>query len=524
MNDRAEPAARPVMPMPTSWRWPLLVVLAVGVVAGGAAWLLYGVDGGVAGAGGVPAALGALAVLALVVAAVAGVVARQMAVAAVAPLQAVVDAAHALRQEQDVHVGTTGSAEGDAALVAIADTQANLRTRLETLRHERELQDEAVRACEQSLVRVQRLQAVGRLGGAVAHDFNNVLGVISNSLLLLQRLPTVDAHQMPLAAIERSAAHGTRLTRQLQRLAKPVTLSAAAIDLRSFLEDLLDLLKTAAGSSVRIAVELDDQVPAVRADAAELELAIVNLLLNARDAMPAGGGVTLWSRPARSDERFGLSGGPFVVLGCTDTGEGIDPAACERVFERFHTTRPGRAGLGLAQVRDLALGAGGAVFAGPGDQGRGAEIRLVLPVPSSSRDAAAPADAPAAATPSRDRLLLVEDNESLGEVTAALLGSYGYHVVRARHAADALARIAEPGVTFDVVLSDVVMPGDMDGLELAQQLRDERPGLPVVLISGYSAALSNTHDFEMLYKPYSPQDLVRLLRKAVADAQATRHA
>lgn len=505
-------------------RLVLIVVAAVAVVAVAALALMTRLN---APDGGLAPLAGMLVLAAGLAGVVGGVMAARAARSVASPLRAVVDAAHALRQEQPVGNAATGVAECDAAITAIADAQANVAVRADTADHARDLSDETLRTCEAALGRVQRLQAVGRLGGAVAHDFNNVLGVVSNSLLLLQRLPSVEAHRMPLAAIERASARGSALTRQLQRLARPSSTGGqGAVSLHAFVEDLAELLRTAAGSTVRVVVDIDPDAPPVRVDAPELELALVNLVLNARDAMPAGGTVTLSTVPPRRAEVADRSPADWLVLSVADTGEGIDPAVAPRLFERFATTRPGRAGLGLAQVAELCRGAGGQAVAGTGPDGRGTEIRLLLPV-VAPRSAAAPAHdqgstqthegAPSTLSPGLDRLLLVEDNESLGEVTAALLSSYGYHVVRARHAADALARLGDPGARFDVVLSDVVMPGEMDGLELARRLRRDHPELPVVLISGYSAALSPNEDFEMLYKPYSPGDLVRLLRKVVAE-------
>lgn len=473
--------------------------------------------------------------LALAAAALAAFAAWRLARSVERPLREVVAAAEALRQDEEVVQRPTGLTECDAAITAIADAGMQLHARTRALDEDEARHRDEARVGEDALMQAQRLQVVGRLAGSVAHDFNNVLGVVSNSLLLLRRLPSVDAHQMPLGALERAAANGTRLVRQLQRLARPVGGATGSIDPRSFLDEVTGLLKTVLGSGIRLVVEVEEPasgaaLPALRVDPVALELSLVQLALNAREAMPAGGTWTLRARRARPDEATpsgpATSGTAWVVLEAEDTGEGVEPARLDRLFDRFHTTRPDHVGLGLSQVREAARAAGGEALAAPGPEGRGLALRLLLPAREPVAVASAPADVPAMPPRAgRDRLLLVEDNESLADVTRALLDLEGYDVVHARSAADAMARVAAAGAdAFDVVLSDVVMPGHIDGLEMARRLREAHPSLPIVLISGYSASLSGAQEFEMLYKPYAPQDLTRLLRKVIAEAEAARAA
>ncbi len=460
-------------------------------------------------------------------------------------------AAHNLGQDEEVAFRTTGLPELDGVAQALSRTGESWRT-------DRDREAAEVEAALEAASRgapgglppfsppLQRTQALGRVTGAVAHDFNNVLGVISNSLLLLRRLPSVDAHKMPIGAIERATANGTRLTRHLQRLAGRTAAPPGFVELGAWLDEAADLLKTVLGSSVKLVVAADPGTPRVRVDAGELELALINLALNARDALPAGGTLTLHAGIAAPEDVDGP--GTWAALHVIDSGPGITEDVRQRAFLPGYTTRPEqRAGLGLAQVQAFCREAGGDARIGTGPGGTGTEVLMLLPSaenraamaaagggmtrsmagtgagqgggagPGAGAGLEGQADVDAYGPPlGSQRLLLVEDNESLGEVTEALLRSHGYDVVRAPNARDALARVAEPGAAFDVVLSDVVMPGEMDGVAMARQLRRDHPHLPIVLISGYSAALSSADEFEMLYKPYAPHDLVRLLRQVVA--------
>ncbi|MBL8303929.1 MAG: response regulator, partial [Ideonella sp.] len=262
----------------------------------------------------------------------------------------------------------------------------------------------------------------------------------------------------------------------------------------------------------------------VTIDPSELELALINVGLNARDAMPSGGHLWLGARNAERDEVADLPPGDHVLITITDDGHGIDEALAERVFEPFFTTKPmGKGtGLGLSQVHGFCVQAGGTARLAS-TPGLGTTVTLVLP--ARDTPAAAPAGVPAEAAGDTaglagKRVLLVEDNEELADVTAALLGTYGSEVRRAASPREALAHL-EAGPAFDVVLSDIVMPGDMDGIALARQLRTQRPELPVVLISGYSEALQQAREFTVLRKPTTPQQLVTTLRTALAAPRAS---
>jgi signal transduction histidine kinase/CheY-like chemotaxis protein len=415
----------------------------------------------------------------------------------------------------------TGIAECDEVAVALVETASALRS------GRRQLQrrvDEAIvrtRGTEQRVASGQRLEAMGRLTGGVAHDFNNLLGVISNSAHLIKareraQAPVPGAVQ-PVEAILRAVDTGSRLTQHLLRFAGRQAIRPQLIDLDTFLDDVNELLRTVLGKSIALDVRVDPGTPAVRVDAGELELALINLSLNARDASEGAGQVRLHARTATPQEAQGLGGGAWAVLEFGDSGSGIAPELLDRVTEPFFTTKKNGqgTGLGLSQVHGFCRQAGGAMRVAS-TPGQGATVSLLLPAAHASAGETAPSAAPLSApAPLCDcELLFVEDNEELGRVTALLLESFGCRVHHMRGAPEALEWIDRGGVPT-VLLSDVQMPGDMDGVALARALRVRMPGLPVVLVSAYTGAQFAMHEFALLQKPYAPTALHAALREAL---------
>jgi len=316
---------------------------------------------------------------------------------------------------------------------------------------------------------------------------------------------------------------GSRLTQQLLRFAAQQPAFAKPVDLACALHDLRDLLQTVMGARTEVTVAVAPGTPRVTVDANELELALTNLTLNARDAMPLGGHLNLQARRAHDDEVPDLPDGDYVLITVSDDGLGIDDDAAGHVFEPFFTTKEvGQGtGLSLAQVMGFCKQAGGTARL-TSTEGLGTTVSLLLPACEDAATQVAEA-MPESLAPSIDgaRLLLVEDNDDLAEVTAALLGGLGCAVQRAVDAQDALRLIsAEPA--FDVVLSDIKMPGGMDGLGLARVLRDTCPDLPVVLISGYAAQMLDGEDLIVLEKPCPPTALVAALHEAIEGPAAHR--
>ncbi|MBX9715648.1 MAG: response regulator, partial [Burkholderiaceae bacterium] len=439
-----------------------------------------------------------------------------------APVHALKHAAARLQAGEPVANRATGIAECDAIATAIAEAADGLRrSRAEV---EREVTAAVIRTreSEQRISRSQHIEALGRLTGGVAHEFNNLLGVISNSAHLMQRQDTTAELQAPLAATLRAVAVGSRLTQQLLRFAAQQPVCAQPVDLAAALHEWRDLLQTVTGARIAVTVAVAPGTPRVTVDANELELALTNLSLNARDAMPRGGHLRLQARRAHDDEVPDLPAGEYVLITVSDDGLGIDDDAAGHVFEPFFTTKEAGQGTGLslAQVMGFCVQAGGTARL-TSTEGLGTTVSLLLP-------ACGEPPLVAAAEPHRHshsidgaRLLLVEDNDDLAEVTEALLSRLGCQVHRAADPQGALRLIADEPA-FDVVLSDIKMPGGMDGLGLARVLRELCPDLPVVLISGYAEQAADHDDFRVLDKPCQPTQLIAALHEAI-EGPAAHH-
>ena len=378
---------------------------------------------------------------------------------------------------------------------------------------------------EDVLRQAQKLEAVGRLTGGVAHDFNNLLTIVHTNAYLLRRGPHGLADNAQLAAIGRAVETGTRLTRQLLSFSRAQPLRPETISLQRHLPAALEIIKTAVGSRIRVNCDVHPSCAPVKVDTAELELALLNVCINARDAMPDGGDLYVAARNATLGELPGYEGA-FVVIDVRDVGVGIRPDVIEHVFEPFYTTKAvGQGtGLGLSQVYGFCVSTGGTAIV-DSRLGEGTTIRMFLPAaagPALDEDDTRPAPAVAL---DGVRVLLVEDNDEVAEATAAVLTASGARVTRAVDADDARRKIgAMPAL--DVVLSDIVMPGSMNGIQLAKVLRAERPELPVVLTSGYSEQTSEATalGLDVIPKPASPQTLASAIAARVRATAASQAA
>ncbi|MGN6527866.1 MAG: ATP-binding protein [Burkholderiaceae bacterium] len=374
----------------------------------------------------------------------------------------------------------------------------------------------ALQQIEETLRQSQKLEAMGQLTGGVAHDFNNLLAVISNNTALHARMSPACEHSAQLAAIRRAADTGARLTRQLLAFARRQAVRPESISLADELPPLREMLQTTLGSGIDVRLELAPGLPPVKADRSELELAIINLAMNARDAMPGGGSLAIRCEACE--------GG--VAIETRDTGSGIAPDVLQRVFEPFFTTKePGRGtGLGLSQVYGFTTQAGGRV-AVESEPGRGTTVRMVLPASEQAEPAgASPAGLASQGHALDARILLVEDNADIRETTSELLRIAGCRVSTAAsgvEARDLLAGRAES--ELDLVLTDIVMPGEMSGLDLAMWIRRRHPRLPLILATGYSAQVGAAagQGFEILQKPIAPDALIEAVRRGLRQA-ATR--
>ena len=376
---------------------------------------------------------------------------------------------------------------------------------------------------EEALRQSQKMEAIGQLTGGVAHDFNNLLTVIRSSVDLMRRpnLPE-ERRRRYIDAISETVNRAAKLTGQLLAFARRQALNPEPFDARERLRGMADMIDTVTGARIRVVEDLTDDSCFIRADLSQFETTLVNMAVNARDAMDGEGVLTL--RLTRVDAIPPLRGhagttGRFAAVSVADTGRGISPDDLPRIFEPFFTTKDiGKGtGLGLSQVFGFAKQSGGDVDV-RSEVARGTTFTLYLPeIDAASTSAAVIGESKAdvAQGGAGRRVLIVEDNIEVGRFSTQLLQDLGYQTVWAVTAAEALAKLKDAGARFDVVFSDVVMPG-ISGIDLGKQIRHLFPDLPVVLTSGYSHVLAEegTHGFELLHKPYSAEQLSRVLQRA----------
>ncbi|ACA15584.1 multi-sensor hybrid histidine kinase [Methylobacterium sp. 4-46] len=402
--------------------------------------------------------------------------------------------------------------------------EASLRELNETLESRVAERTAELLKAEEALRQSQKMEAVGQLTGGVAHDFNNLLTIIRSSVDFLRRPDLPEARKARyLDAVSDTVDRAAKLTSQLLAFARRQTLDPQVFSLGERLRAVADLLETVTGARIRVVTEIPETPCFVRADLSQFETALVNMAVNARDAMEGEGTLTLRLTCAgRLPPIRGHAGStqPFAAVSLSDTGTGIAPEVQERIFEPFFTTKEvGKGtGLGLSQVFGFAKQSGGDVDVAS-VLGRGTTFTLYLPEVAAQAPGARDAGAAAAASPvgTGQRVLVVEDNVEVGSFATQILEDLGYETTWAVNAEEALDRLGPDGSGFDVVFSDVVMPG-MGGLALAQQLRQRLPHLPVLLASGYSHVLAQDgqHGFKLLHKPYSAEQLGRLLRQVTA--------
>jgi len=369
----------------------------------------------------------------------------------------------------------------------------------------------ALERVQQQLAESQKMDALGQLTGGVAHDFNNLLMIVSGHIHTLKKKAEGDPKAMRAAqAIEIAAERGANLTRQLLTFARRQRVNPESIDLRQRIEAIRDVLNSGSGGSVALLIDLPHDTWPVTVDVAELEVALVNLVMNSRDAMPDGGAVTVSAENVSVVEEGGIvSPGDYVAIAVKDTGVGIPPDVLAKVFEPFFTTKPvGKGtGLGLSQVYGFAHQAGGAVRIAS-ELGSGTTITMLLP--RAEQQGVADPNAPAASLMQAGTVLLIEDNPEVASASAGLLEQLGYTVRWAPNAEAALKEIEKDGI--DLVFSDIVMPGRMDGLGLARLIKQKHPGLPILLATGYSEAAHNADkDFPILRKPYQVHELSKAI-------------
>jgi len=395
---------------------------------------------------------------------------------------------------------------------ALAQANAELHTQIE----------ERARV-EESLRQAQKIEAIGQLTGGVAHDFNNLLMVIAGGLDMLDRQTDPKRRARLLDGMKQAAQRGAGLTRQLLAFSRRQELKPEPVDLARQIGGMRELLDRSLRGDVHVQLELARGLWPTEVDPGELELVILNLAVNARDAMPKGGTITIRARNA-PDVAIGELRGDFVAIAVEDTGSGMPPGVLERVFEPFFTTKGVGAGsgLGLPQVHGFATQSGGTVQIET-EVGQGTTITLFLPrsFEAPQRGERQLIDFQAERRPRRQSgsVLLVEDDEEVAALVQEMLAQLGYAVTRAASASAALGALAN-GRQVDVVFSDIMMPGDMNGVDLAREVRLRRPELPILLTSGYAEAARREAEAEgvrILPKPYRVDELQAALSRAVAE-------
>ena len=365
------------------------------------------------------------------------------------------------------------------------------------------------RALEDAFRHARKMETVGQLTGGVAHDFNNLLTVILGNVDLIQRRCGED---FPLArqvkAVRQATERGAALTRQLLAFSRRQRLDPAAVDLNVLVRDFSPLIRQAVGDAVSVSLEPADAPAFVHVDPAQMESALLNLAVNARDAMDGTGGLTVSVK---------AEPGGVHRLVVRDTGPGMAPDVASRIFEPFFTTKDvGKgSGLGLSQVYGFVQQSGGevTVVTAPGE---GAAFQIALPAIDPPAAPQAAPGAPSEAATGSEHILVVEDDPSVLALAVDTLESLGYRVTTARNAASALRRLKD-GAAFEMLFSDVVMPGGVSGLDLARRARGANPGLKVLLTSGFigEEAIDWADEYPMLDKPYDSPSLAAKVRSVL---------
>lgn len=389
---------------------------------------------------------------------------------------------------------------------------------------------------EKQFVQAQKMETVGQLTGGLAHDFNNLLGVIIGNLQLVEReVSENDAVVKRIMAAINAADRGAELTHRLLAFSRLQALETVSANPNPLIENLTDILKSSLGETISLETKLGPDLPNICTDTAQLESAILNLAVNARDAMPEGGQLTIESKLVILDQDFArrqeeFTAGKYVVIAVTDTGSGIPDDKIGKVFDPFFTTKDvGKgSGLGLSMVYGLMKQSGGLarIYS---EQDRGTSVRLYLPVDEENTTAASSV----AAISDEDiggweTILVVEDQEEVRDVAIGLLEYLGYKVISAASGDEALA-VLNAENDIDLLFTDIVMAGGMDGKQLAKHVRKRHPELPIVFTTGYAeAAIMRQGDIKskanIITKPYRRSDLARKIRGALDAHQQSSEA
>lgn len=361
---------------------------------------------------------------------------------------------------------------------------------------------------ENALAHAQKMEAIGQLTGGVAHDFNNLLMVISSGLRLLETRDDENKRAAIVAAMQQAVERGANVTKQLLAFSRRQKLSPEATLVQQRLENLRPLLERSLREDITLKFDFRGPDVAVKIDPGQFDLAVLNLAVNARDAMPDGGKLTLCVDTVREGAEA------QAMVSVVDTGAGMSPEVKAKAFDPFFSTKEvGKGtGLGLSQVYGFSVQSGGRCEL-ESEPGRGTTVRLYLPVTDET---------PARAEPQlRDErkaagaILMVEDDDSVSAMVGEMLSDLGYQVTRVASAKEALSKLADGAACVDIVFSDIVMPGGMSGIDLAREVKRRRPDLPILLTTGYGGHEElDAHEFPVLRKPYNREELSAALSRA----------
>ncbi|WCP14942.1 Sensor histidine kinase RcsC [Sphingobium sp. AntQ-1] len=397
--------------------------------------------------------------------------------------------------------------------LALRESEERLRRLNETLEERVVERTQALELAQEALRQSQKLEAMGQLTGGVAHDFNNLLTPIVGSLdLLLRRGIGTDRERKLIEGAVQSADRARTLVQRLLAFARRQPLQATAINISDLIENLFDLVASTCGPRIKVAIDVADALPPAKADANQIEMALLNLAVNARDAMPDGGALTIGAAldQVKADNPARLRPGAYVRLSVIDTGSGMDADTIAKAVEPFFTTKGvGQGtGLGLSMVHGLAAQLGGGLFI-DSLVGRGTRIDLWLPATDACPEQApAPMEIDCA---QRDCgvALVVDDEDLVRASTAHMLSELGYTVVEAHSGEEALRMLCISN-EIDLLVTDHLMPG-ITGTDLATQLRESRPGMRVLVVSGYAEGKGISPDLPRLTKPFKQSDLANCL-------------
>ena len=397
--------------------------------------------------------------------------------------------------------------------MALRDNEESLRRLNETLEERVVERTRELELAQDALRQSQKLESMGQLTGGVAHDFNNLLTPIVGSLdLLLRRGIGSDRERKLIEGAMQSADRAKTLVQRLLAFARRQPLQARAVDINGLVQDMADLIGSTCGPRVKLDLAIADKLPPAQADANQIEMALLNLAVNARDAMPDGGRLTISAKPdvVSAGNPLGMRAGEYVLLSVDDTGVGMDEATIAKAIEPFFTTKGvGQGtGLGLSMVHGLAaqLGGGLSIDSMPG---RGTAVHLWLPMGKIDDDEAALPAHVEAAYGDRGVALVVDDEDLVRASTADMLGDLGYQVIEARSAEEALG-LVRTASHIDLLVTDHLMPG-LTGTDLAEQVRLLKPQMRVLVISGYADIKGISPELARLTKPFKQNDLAASL-------------